>query len=72
MVEIFANIPERVKQGAELIFNAALKTHDAIKMTTMLNDYVNNCIDEEEREFINFYFNLRMEQMLNESNNVKR
>lgn len=72
MVEIFSNIPEQVKQGAELIFNAALKTHDAIQMTTMLNDYVNNCIDEEEREFINFYFNLRMEQMLNESNNVKR
>jgi hypothetical protein len=38
----------------------------------ILNDYTNTCIDEEERDFVNFYFNMRMEQMLNGNDFDKR
>jgi len=39
-------------------------------MTNILNNYVNNCPNEEERTFVHFYFNLRMEELINASNNV--
>ena len=72
MKEIFTNISNEIKQGAELVFNGALNTHDPIKMLEILNEYTNACSNEEEQDFIRFYFNLRMEQMFNDSNNVKR
>lgn len=71
MEEIFTNIPDEVKQGAELVFNAALKTQNPIKIVRILDEYTKNCLNEEEQEFVRFYFNLRMEQIFNDSNNVK-
>ena len=32
MTEIFENISDEVKLGAELVFNAAVNSHDPIKM----------------------------------------
>ena len=76
MIEIFDDISKEVKDGAELIFNAAVnaakKNNDIINMVNTLNNYINNCPNEREREFVHFYFNLRMEQIINENNNVKR
>ena len=72
MEEIFADISDEVKYGAKLVFDSAIKTKDVIQMTNILNNYVNNCPNEEERTFVHFYFNLRMEELINASNNVQR
>lgn len=71
MKEIFANISTETKLGAELIFKSALKAQNPKKMLKILNEYTNS-FSGEEQDFIRFYFNLRMEQMFNESNNVER
>lgn len=71
MEEIFINISNEIKQGAKLVFDAALKTQNPITMIKILDEYTKNCLNEEEQDFVRFYFNLRMEQIFNDSNNVK-
>ena len=71
MTEIFTNIPDTVKQDAEFIFNIASQ-QNAIKMLEILNEYTNACENEDEKEFVSFYFRLKMEQMLNDSDNAER
>lgn len=69
MVEIFTNIPEEIKQQTELIANfifSHLNPEDAL---IFINNYISSCENEEEKEFIRFYFNMRIEQILNENNN---
>lgn len=72
MVEIFEDIPQRVKDQAELIFELALLQPNLISAVKTLNDYTNTCIDDREREFVEFYFNMKMESLLNENSNDQR
>lgn len=72
MVEIFEDIPQRVKDQAELIFELALLQPNFISAVKTLNDYTNTCIDDREREFVEFYFNMKMESLLNENSNDQR
>lgn len=72
MIEIFENVPERAKKQAEFIFDMAIRHSSLPTIVKILNDYTNTCIDEEERDFVNFYFNMRMEQMLNGNDFDKR
>ena len=71
MTEIFSNISKEQKEKAEFIFNIASKK-DLISTLITLNDYTNSCPTEEEREFVEFYFNMRLEQLKNENNDDKR
>lgn len=63
MIEIFDDIPEIVKHQAEAVFKIALLQKDVPSVVQLLNDYVNSCIDEEEQEFINFYFQMKFEEL---------
>ena len=72
MEEIFADISEQSKISAELIFNNAIKNYHPATAAKILDNYVNCCPNEREQEFANFYFNMRMRQILDESNNVER
>lgn len=65
MTEIFTNISPEVKEGIELIFFHAMSRHNPIEAVKILDDYTNN-LNEEEAEFARFYFNMRLEQLLNE------
>lgn len=66
MQELFPNIPESVRKNAEFIFDMALRQKNLLSMVNTLNEYTNTCSSEEEKEFVEFYFNMKMEQMLNE------
>ena len=70
MIQIFENIPDEVKNRAEFMFNMSIQQPLPVA-AKMLNEYINACSDEEEKEFVEFYFNMRMEQ-LNGSNNNQR
>ena len=72
MVEIFEDIPQKVRDQAEFIFELALLQPDFISAIKTLNDYTNICSDDREREFVEFYFNMRMESLLNENFNDQR
>lgn len=70
MIEIFTDISEDTKTAAKLIFDIALQL-DPIKMTKMLNDYT-NALAERDQEFVRFYFQMRMRQIIDESDNNQR
>ncbi len=70
MIEIFTDISEDTKAAAKLIFDTALQL-DPIKMTKMLNDYT-NALAERDQEFVRFYFQMRMRQIIDESDNNQR
>jgi len=69
MIEIFANIPEEIRKQTELIANFIFSTLKPEAGLKFIESYIASCENEEEKEFIRFYFNMRMEQLLNENNN---
>ena len=66
MIELFPDIPEQVRKNAEFMFEMALKQKNILSTIKVLNEYTETCSSEEEKEFVEFYFNMRMEQLLNE------
>ena len=69
MTEIFTNIPEEVKEQTKLIVNFIFSQLDPESGLKFIESYISSCQDEEEKSFVRFYFNMRMEQLLNENNN---
>ena len=69
MIEIFTNIPEEVKEQTKLIVNFIFSQLDPESGLKFIESYISSCQDEEEKSFVRFYFNMRMEQLLNENNN---
>lgn len=65
MIEIFNNIPKEVRDNAKFWFEVALSQTDAKDTIRMLSEYRNSCENEEEQEFVDFYFNMRFEQLMN-------
>ena len=64
MTEIFTNIPEEVKAQTKLIVNFIFSQLDPESGLKFIESYISSCENEEERDFIRFYFNMRMEQLL--------
>lgn len=62
-IELFPNIPQDVRDRTKLIADFALMQNDAISAVKILSEYANTCINEEEQEFVDFYFNMRFEQL---------
>lgn len=60
MIEIFENIPNEVKENAKMVFDLAMHFSNPLAIASFLNEYTNSSQNEEEREFIKFYFNMRM------------
>ena len=65
MIEIYADIPERVRKQAKFIFDIATVKLDATRAIKILNNYLNTITDEYEREFVMFYFDTRIKELLN-------
>ena len=72
MTEIFENIPDKVKESAKNAFEVALLLPTPMATVKFLDEYTNSCQNEEEQDFVRFYFGMRMEQMLNENSNDQR
>lgn len=65
MTELYPNISEEFRKVAETAWNVALaqKTpNDAANFLNNVTNYYGN-LNEEEAEFLQFYFNTRMEMM---------
>ena len=63
MEEIFSEIPEDAKSRAKFMFEMAMRQPDIIKMINILNTYLESCVNEEERNFADFYFNTQLERL---------
>lgn len=71
MIELFADLPKEVKRKTELIIDFIISHFEPQQGIDFIVNYANSCSDEQEKQFIKFYFSLRMEQILNEGNNDK-
>lgn len=69
MIEIFPNVSEQTRQFAKYWVDLALKQPKPIDGLKMVSDFSDSCFTEEEKNFVDFYFYMRMEQLKNESNN---
>ena len=72
MIELFEDISEKSRIQAEFIFDMAMRQPNVTSALKVLNDYTDTCFDEREKQFVEFYFNLRMENLLNGNINDKR
>lgn len=69
MTELFTNIPTDVKKQHSEFIDFIFLHYDAQSAAKIILEYVKTCIDIDEQEFIDFYFNLKMEQLLYENSN---
>lgn len=67
MTELFTELPDNVKCQAEKFVDMTLQNDDPFDIVNILNEYTNSCQSEEEREFVQFYINMRLEEMKNGS-----
>lgn len=67
MTELFTELPDNVKRQAEKFVDITLQNDDPFDIVNILNEYTNSCQSEEEREFVQFYINMRLEEMKNGS-----
>ena len=72
MTELYADIPDEVREGAEFIVNLALAQRNPLSAVRMVKEYADSCLNDYEKEFVDFYFNLRLEQLRNENSDDKR
>ena len=76
MTELFPNISNESRKEAELAWSIARLTKTPIDMAKMLDAFTNyySSISKEEgiQEFLQFYFNLKMEELKNENNSSER
>lgn len=66
MIEIFANIDKEVKDTAEIAWQLALsheKPIDAAEFLNIVTEYYKKTYSEEEIEFLQFYFQMKLEMM---------
>ncbi len=67
MTELFTELPDNVKRQAEKFVDMTLQNDDPFDIVNILNEYTNSCQSEEEKEFVQFYINMRLEEMKNGS-----
>ena len=71
MTELFKNITLEFRKQAETVFNIAMSQKNLINAAKVLDNFIKTITEEEKIEFLNFYFNLYMEEIINADNNDK-
>lgn len=72
MVELFKNVSQKIKNETKLLFEICLLKHGPHESAKILLNFQKTLQTEEERDYVDFYFNMRMLQLreegLNEGN----
>ena len=66
MMEIYENISKVVRDLADTAWSLAMAQKNPVDAANFLNNvtnYYSNILTEEEVEFLQFYFNMKMEMM---------
>lgn len=66
MIELFENVSDRTKEIAENAWNITMLQSNSIKAADFLNNvtnYYSSILTDEDVEFLQFYFNMKMEMM---------
>ena len=74
MTEIFPNISRDARDAAESAFNLAMLCKDSIKSADFLHNfteyYATTYPEPDIYEFLQFYFNMRLEALKNENTGI--
>ena len=63
MTELFANIPQRVREQTNFWVDFVFSQKNTAKAIEMLEEYRNSCLNEEEKEYLDFIVNIKAEQI---------
>lgn len=66
MIELYPNIKESFRQEAEFTFNMAIQQNNYVKAAKTLMDFINNCYNDEEREYASLVFYAKLMERLNQ------
>lgn len=66
MRELYADLPQEIKDYIIFYIDSVLKNFQLLDAANIIREFASKCIDEEEQEFIDFYFNLKLEEMQKE------
>lgn len=64
MTELFENLPEEVKRQDKMFVDMAFLHADAKSIAEIVSNYIDSCADEEEKEFIDFCFKIKLQENL--------
>lgn len=67
MEEIFVNVPEYVRRQTDFWIDMALRQPSFSSGLKMIKEYLDSCNTQEEKDYVIFAFQARMEH--NENNN---
>lgn len=67
MEELFSSIPEEVRAQTQFWLDMIFAQKDILTGLKMFTNYLESCEDEEEKAYIDFCFQSRLEQLKNES-----
>lgn len=62
-IELFVELPQIIKDTIRTYIDSILKDFQLLDAAKIISEFANNCVDEEEQNFIDFYFNLKLEEM---------
>lgn len=69
MIELFNNVSNEVKELISYCVDLAFLQPTPLECASVVNDFRKTCKTEEEKDFLDFYFNLRLELLNNEGDN---
>ena len=73
MVELFPDVSTTFKKQVEFLVDIASQQEDILKAIKMIKDFSDTCINESEKDFIDFYLQLKsLELEKDESNSDQR
>ena len=67
MIELFIDISDQVKDQTKFWVNLALLQSSASEADRIIKNYIESLTNENERNFVQFYLRMKMEQLLDES-----
>lgn len=68
MEELFPSIPDEIRAKTQFWLDMVFAQKDILTGLKMFTEYLESCEDEEEKAYIDFCFQSRLEQLKNESN----
>ena len=67
MEELFSSIPEEVRAQTQFWLDMIFAQKDILTGLKMFTNYLESCENEEEKAYVDFCFQSRLEQLKNES-----
>lgn len=67
MVELFDELSAEVKQAITNVIDLLIQHYSPQNCINVINELIDTTENEDEKEFIRFYFSLQMERLNNEN-----